>query len=132
LASGLHGWREVSVRILVADDDVEMRRMLCAVLRRSGFQVEAAEDGHAVRARLESAAAKPDIIITDLRMPGWSGFHVLEWTRRSLPRARVILITAFGDEQTHRRAAALGAAAVFDKPFNCEELLDAIGGLVGR
>jgi DNA-binding response OmpR family regulator len=122
----------MSVRILVADDDVEMRRMLCAVLRRSGFQVEVAEDGHAVRTRLESAVAKPDIIITDLRMPGWSGFHVLEWTRKSLPRARVILITAFGDEQTHRRAAALGAAAVFDKPFDCGELLDAIGGLVGR
>lgn len=123
----------MSTRVLVADDDAEMRKMLCAVLRRNGFEVEAAADGHDVRARLESTAAvTPDIIITDLRMPGWSGFHVLEWTRKSLPQARVILITAFGDEQTHRRAAALGAAAVFDKPFDCGELLDAIEGLVGR
>jgi DNA-binding NtrC family response regulator len=55
-------------------------------------------------------------------MPGPSGFDVLHWLQAWLPEVPLILITAFGDAQTHRRASELGAAAIIDKPFDLQEL----------
>ena len=108
--------------IVVAEDDKEMRNLLGASLRSRGFDVAEYRDGRELLARLESDANEdvriPSLVVSDLRMPGVSGLDVLHHMRRVLPDVPVILITAFGDDQTHRRAKALGAAAVVDKPFD--------------
>lgn len=112
-----------SALICIADDDPAMRGMLGASLRRQGFEVDEFDDGSALLDRLQEACngrQAPDLVVSDLRMPGTSGFDVLHWLKTNLPEVPVILITAFGDAQTHRRAQELGAVAVIDKPFDLQ------------
>jgi CheY-like chemotaxis protein len=114
---------------LLAEDDAAMRELLASQLRRAGLHVEVASSGEELRARLVSTHGEhlsPDIIVSDIRMPGWTGLEALRWLRDHRPQARVILITAFGDARTHQRARRLGAVAVFDKPFDVAELLTAV------
>ena len=63
------------------------------------------------------------LIISDIRMPGFTGMEVLEETSRKEAFPPMILITAFGDEKTHALADELGVAAMFDKPFDMDDLL---------
>lgn len=118
-------------RVLVADDDDEMRKMLATLLRRQGFDVQSASNGQEVVDRLAATDEAPDVLITDMRMPGISGMHLIQWVRERFPGTQVILITAFGDRRTHARAAELGAAAVFDKPFDFNDLLQAVHQVAG-
>lgn len=118
-------------RILLAEDDEEMRRMLAEWLRRDGYLVSEARDGVELTERICEALfregrAVPDVLITDLRMPGRDGLDVVSLLRGADSMIPVILITAFGDEETHRRAARLGADAVFDKPVDLDELRAAV------
>jgi CheY-like chemotaxis protein len=113
-----------STLVLVADDDPAMRSMLGASLRRRGLEVDECRDGTELLERLESLRLgddRPSLVVSDLRMPDVTGLDVVHWIGRWLPEVPVILITAFGDAQTHKRAKALGAAAVIDKPFDLEE-----------
>jgi CheY-like chemotaxis protein len=110
--------------VLIADDDEAMRSLLSTSLRSRGFEVAECRDGRELAHLLQSQATgvrTPTLIITDLRMPGLTGLDVLHWIGEHLPQVPVILITAFGDPRTHRRAKALGAAAVLDKPFDLED-----------
>lgn len=123
------------IRILVADDDEAMRSLLGTSLRREGFQVQEYVDGGKLLAELEAArngGPAPDLVVSDLRMPGVNGLDVLHWLRRWLPEVPVILITAFGDRQAHRRAEALGAFMVIDKPFDLGEFLQHVSETLRR
>jgi two-component system response regulator (stage 0 sporulation protein F) len=111
-------------RILVAEDDDEMRALLGQALRASGYEVAELSDGLHLVARLASKeSGEFGAIVSDIRMPGVSGLEVLEGLRKCKGAPPVILITAFGDRETHMLARRLGAAAMFDKPFDMEELL---------
>lgn len=117
--------------ILIAEDDAEMRQLLAASLRIPGYQVVLLEDGTRLRDYLRSHGdEEPALIISDIQMPGWTGFNVLQFVRRTLPNTPVVLITAFGDPQTHHRARELGAAAIFDKPFDLLQLRRVAHGLL--
>lgn len=109
--------------ILVVEDDQAMRSLLGASLRRRGFDVVLCQDGEELMRRLEAGGGvgSPSLIVSDLRMPGVDGFALLHWLGQRIPDVPVILITAFGDPQTHRRATELGAAVVLDKPFDLED-----------
>jgi DNA-binding response OmpR family regulator len=119
-------------RILVAEDDDEMRHLLVAALRRDGYEIIEARDGTEAVGYLyplvfgDCTAAPPDLIITDIRMPGWTGIRVLEMVRGGHVPTPVILITAFGAAETHAEARDLGAAGVFDKPFDVDDLRAAV------
>ncbi len=108
-----------------------MRDLLVAVFERSGYDVSAVPDGSALIERLrDDSRAPPDVVITDFVMPGIDGFGVLrEVERLSVPTA-VILITAFGDGITHRRALEHGAAVVVDKPFDLDAIRKLVRGIV--
>jgi DNA-binding response OmpR family regulator len=112
----------VAVHVLIAEDDTEMRRLLADALRRSGCEVAEAKDGSQLFA-VCSAGDGPafDVIVSDQRMPGRTGLDVLADLRRRGWRGAFVLITAFGDAETHAWASRLGAA-VFDKPFDLDEL----------
>nr|WP_323383283.1 response regulator [Myxococcus dinghuensis] len=121
--------------MLVAEDQPEMRALLRRALRRRGYEVVEAEDGPGlVQAIIDGLLADqtqvPDLIVTDVRMPGYSGLEVVARLRREGWTTPVILITAFGDAQVHREAEQLGAARVLDKPFAMEDLCDAAEALV--
>jgi CheY-like chemotaxis protein len=125
--------------VLLAEDDRAMREFIAAVLRRDGYDVVEASDGTELVERLAPMLRQPfdprvriALIISDVRMPGLTGLQVLEtlrWAEWSTP---IILITAFGDEATHRQARAHGATAVFDKPFALDELRAAVRAAVPR
>ena len=116
-------------RILLAEDDSEMRALLEHSLRRAGFEVIACPDGWTLIKHLENYLLSAenhenvDIIISDIRMPGPSGIAVLRDLGRLKSFPPMILITAFGDDKTHALAFQLGAAAIFDKPFDIDELI---------
>ena len=123
-------------RILLAEDDDEMRHLLAAVLRREGYEIIEASDGTEAVGYIYplvfggNAAAAPDLIITDLCMPGWTGIRILEMVCGGHVPLPVILITAFGAAETHAEARHLGAAAMFDKPFDVDDLRAAVLKLV--
>jgi DNA-binding response OmpR family regulator len=112
-------------RVIVAEDDAAMRRLLASTLRRDGYEVTEAASGlqlfEALR-RAVFAAAAPDFIVSDVRMPGGSGLQVLEAIRVAGWSVPVILITAFGDEDVRCEGARLGAACVLSKPFDMDDL----------
>jgi two-component system, response regulator, stage 0 sporulation protein F len=118
-------------RVLVADDQTEMRTLIRKMLVRRGYEVVEATDGpDLVRVLVEGLTAEesraPDLIITDVRMPGFTGLEVLARLRREQWTTPVILITAFGDTQLHREALRLGATCVLNKPFDMDELKGAV------
>ena len=125
--------RSTAVRVLVAEDDGAMRDLIAASLGAAGFVVELVDDGGALRERLGPGAADaplPQVVVSDLRMPGWTGLKALRFLQRHHPTIPVVLITAFGDPATHARARKLGAAAVFDKPIELASLRDTLLALV--
>ena len=115
-------------RVVLAEDDRELRTLLAGMLRRDGYVVAEAVSGWGLLEQLTARAERWDdfdLIISDIVMPEFSGLDVLETLKKvgGLPRAHIpiVLITAFGDEPVHVRARQLGAR-LFDKPFDLEEL----------
>jgi two-component system response regulator (stage 0 sporulation protein F) len=117
------------LRVLVAEDDDEMRTYLAKTLRHSGHKVVEIANGSELRAYFDRIAESVeadissyiDIIVSDICMPGKTALDVLRDLKQVAKQVPIVLITAFGDKRTHREALAMGATAVFDKPFNIEE-----------
>jgi len=116
--------------VLVAEDDLEMRRLVAATLRRDGFDILEAADGAEALTLLQRAGSDgvpaPCAIITDLGMPRCSGRTVVAVLHRSASSIPLFVITAFGDEETHESMRSYGVRAVFDKPFRLDELRRAV------
>ncbi len=111
-------------RILVVDDDPEMRALLQDVLRGAGYDVTEATDG--AQAVLAMRARAFDVILMDKNMPGPSGLDLLPGFRRVSPTSRIIMMTAFGDLPSYMEAVEKGAVEYLFKPFRMEELKAAI------
>ena len=107
-------------RILVVDDDESLRWVTQAQLQQSGYEVNAAANGNE---GLESIQhAPPDLVITDLKMPGMSGLELLKKIRADYPEILVIVVTAFGTVETAVEAMKGGAYDYITKPVNMDEL----------
>ncbi len=111
-------------RILIVDDDPEMRALLLDVLRTEGFDVGEAKDG--TEAVLALRARSFDLILMDKNMPGPSGLDLLPGFRRVCPQSPIIMMTAFGDVPSYMEAIEKGAVEFLFKPFRMEELKAAI------
>jgi len=114
-------------RVFLGEDDVEMRALMATALRCDGHDVIEAANGLDLLRQVQALQASTvtdvrDIVVTDVRMPGASGLEVLAVLRMLLPCVPVILVTGFGDDETHLVANRLGAVMVFDKPFRMDEL----------
>jgi DNA-binding NtrC family response regulator len=117
------------IRVLVVDDDGEMRRLLRRSLEVDGHHVAERERGTQVLSALREEPPF-DLVILDNRMPGLHGLDLLPTLRREFPRLPVLLVTAFGGRQVATSALRLGAASYLEKPFRLGQLRDAIAGLV--
>lgn len=116
-------------RILVVDDEPQIRRSLQVNLERSGYAVDAVETGEAA---LESARNRhPDVIILDLLLPGIGGVEVVRRIRAS-STVPIIVLSALGEETRKVEALELGADDYMTKPFGMEELLARIRSLLRR
>lgn len=107
-------------KILIIDDDTSLRRVLEYNLQEAGYLALTAADGEAGLALFDEQ--QPDLVITDLKMPGMSGFQVLAAVKERAPQTPVIVITAFGAVETAVEAMKLGAYDYITKPFNRDEL----------
>ena len=116
------------VRVLLAEDDRQMRSLLAYALRSEGYKVTECHDGDQFVDRIVTPSREVDfdLIISDVRMPGHSGLEVLDAGRQLEGFPPMILITAFGSDSLHARAQRLGAIAVFDKPFDIDDLVNKV------
>jgi DNA-binding NtrC family response regulator len=108
-------------RVLVVDDDAEMRALLADVLGNEGYAVEGVANGAEALIRLRTEAF--GAIVLDKNMPGLSGLDLLPGLRTICPDTPVIMITAFGDVGTYVDAMEKGAFEYVFKPFRMEELV---------
>jgi len=107
-------------RILIADDEPNLRRVLVAILRRDGHDVVQATDGSEALERLSGGDV--DVVITDLRMPKVDGMEVLRQTSRTAPHVPVIIITAYGSVGQAVEAIKAGAFDYIEKPFEQDQI----------
>jgi CheY-like chemotaxis protein len=124
-------------RVLVAEDDREMRRLVVEALRKDGHDVIEASDGGRMLVRIaelfdeDQSMAAVDLIVSDVRMPICSGLDLIERMFEARWTVPCILMTAFGDEEVRRRAEAVGAV-LLDKPLRLDELREAVRRLARR
>ena len=114
------------MRILLADNDERVRRSAHSLLGRFGCVVETARDGREALTMARMSAY--DAILADIRLPDLSGYDVYKQLRQAQPKARVILMTAFGYDPSHSlvKARQDGLKFVLFKPFRVDQLLDAL------
>ncbi len=108
-------------KILIVEDERSMRDLLGLMLRKEGYQVDAAESAERAEERLRTGGPF-DLIITDISMPGKSGLDLLRHSRRVAPDTAVVLMTAFGSKETAIEALNQGAAYYVEKPFDLDEM----------
>jgi len=112
------------VRILLADDDPALRRVLQFKLRKQGYDVTAVEDGAKALDVLKEKSF--DLLLSDMMMPGLTGIELLEQALPLRPELEVILITAFAEVSQAVQAVKLGAFDYLTKPFEDDQLFLAI------
>jgi DNA-binding NtrC family response regulator len=108
-------------RILIVDDEANARTALAELLRDEGFQVETAADGFKALPKVEEFG--PDLLLTDLKMPGLDGLELMRKARESDPDIAAVVMTAYGAIDTAVAAMRQGAADYLTKPINVDELL---------
>lgn len=107
-------------KILVIDDDQSIRKTLTSYLKKHGYEVLSAENGTTGIEIVKSEL--PDLVITDIRMPGADGFEVLKNVKEIDPHIHVIIITAFDDMHSTVKAMQQGAYDYIEKPLEIENL----------
>jgi CheY-like chemotaxis protein len=122
----------MSALILVVDDEPDVaelfRQQFRKDLRASRFAMEFAQSASEALERLRGAEhARLILILSDVNMPGMTGLELLPRARQARPDVPVIMITAYGDADTRRKAIEGGAAGLFTKPIDFPELRGEIG-----
>jgi DNA-binding response OmpR family regulator len=130
---GLPGWYESGVsarpRVLVVDDDEDIRTLVRELLERAGYTVDEAENGRAALRTLFSSV--PSLVILDVTMPDLDGYQTLERIR-DLSDVPVIMLTARTQELEKVRGLSAGADDYVAKPFGRQELLARVQALLRR
>ena len=118
--------------VLVIDDTPEVRQVIVQTLAAFGFAAREAADG---KSGIELALARrPNLIICDVRMPGFDGFQTLSAIRNRAETANIpfIFLTAAADKREMRRGMSSGADDYLTKPFTPEELMEAVTSRLAR
>jgi len=111
-------------RILIAEDEDRLRRLFAMLLSNAGYKMSLAEDGLQAWELFEKT--RPDVVLTDLRMPNLDGMALLERIKQASPETPVIVITAYGAIESAVEAMKAGAADYLTKPVEEEQLKLAI------
>jgi DNA-binding response OmpR family regulator len=112
-------------RVVIAEDDDDMRNVLCELVSALGVDVASASSGGDLILLLTDDGPV-DLLITDVRMPWMTGFQVALSARNSGLGIPIIIVTAFPDETLRAQVEDLGRAVLLAKPFRPEELLSLV------
>ena len=115
-------------RILVVDDEEDVRILVCRILRDLDYEVDGAGDGGEALAKIEEH--RPDLVVLDLMMPGMDGWSVLAALRKHPSPPPVVVMTALADYPTFARVVKDGAAADVCKPVRFHELVATCQGVL--
>ncbi|MCC5876652.1 MAG: response regulator [Candidatus Sumerlaeia bacterium] len=117
-------------RLLIAEDELDLRMLLQRTLTREGFDVETAANG---RDALRILKTNPDfdLLITDIKMPEKDGEQLMEEARALCPDLKVVLITGYAELQQHYQLMKKGAFDYVTKPFKIPDLLEVIDRATG-
>jgi DNA-binding response OmpR family regulator len=109
-----------NARVLIIEDDEEMRSLLKDFFVKEGFETDSVSNGYDAFGIITK---KPfDLVVTDIRMPGLTGLDILPRIKKIQPEVAIIVITAFGTEEVRRKAFERGAKAYLEKPIHFQEL----------
>jgi DNA-binding response OmpR family regulator len=117
------------MKILIADDDVELLALIGFTLSQSGFVAIKANDGHSALQQFHKEA--PDLVVLDINMPGGNGFEVCARIREH-SRTPIMMLTARGEEEDLVKALELGADDYLNKPFSPRTLIARVKALLRR
>jgi CheY-like chemotaxis protein len=120
--------------VFLAEDDRSLRATIALLLRRDGHRVIEAHDGVDLLVDISEGGVAPDdaVVVTDLRMPMIGGLAVLRSLCRKSRHPLFILMTAFATPAIRKEAEALGVVAVFDKPFDLDELRQVLAAIAAE
>ena len=113
-------------RVLVVDDNHEVRRMVTASIKTLDAHIDVLDVPSAEEALFISASLPLDLVVIDFRLPGMSGLEMVSRLRKRRPAAKIILVTGVTDEPTRQQIATAGADAFFFKPIEINNFLDAV------
>ncbi len=116
----------MSAKILIAEDDADLRDLLQDDLEDAGYETVVAIDGRAALTHIERKRELIDLLITDVRMPGLTGAALLSAMRTQRAEAPVIIVTAFGSVEQAVELVKAGAFQYLTKPFDTDDLLRAV------
>ncbi|MCL6515864.1 response regulator [Alicyclobacillus sp.] len=114
----------MSKKVLIVDDQFGIRVLLQEVLLQEGYQVFQAANGPAALEIVRQEA--PDLILLDMKIPGMDGLEILRNLRKMGASTKVIMMTAYGELDLIQEAMEMGALAHFTKPFDIDELRQAV------
>ncbi len=117
--------------ILVADDDLEIQKMVKAALGTIGAEVITADDG--AEALEKILVERPQLVILDVMMPKLSGWEVLKYirTHEETRETKIIMLTGIGERVNQATSPLFGADSHLDKPFTFEILADKVRSMLG-
>ncbi|MGD6794059.1 response regulator [Metabacillus indicus] len=111
-------------KILIVDDQYGIRILLNEVFQKAGYQTYQAANGFQALEIVDKH--KPDLVLLDMKIPGMDGIEILKRMRVVEPDIRVIIMTAYGELDMIQEAKDLGALTHFAKPFDIDEIRDAV------
>ncbi len=116
-----------TTKILIADDDEEIRRALTAALSGNGYHSTSVSDGDEAIAYLRDNPV--DVLILDIMMPRVSGLEVLRHVQKQLPALKIIVLSGYLGTNLQRECENLGALHTLTKPYDFEDLMAILSAL---
>jgi two-component system response regulator PilR (NtrC family) len=120
----------MNARILIVDDEGDIRLTLATFLKEEGYQCQTAHDGESALERVRDGGI--DVVLTDVSMPGMGGIELMRQVHQWSPETMVLLMTAYASVETAIEALRSGAADYFLKPLDLDELAVRIRSLIQR
>jgi CheY-like chemotaxis protein len=121
---------EPARKVLIIDDNEDLRYLMQSLLREAGYDVVTAENGE--QALQAAGRFSFDLFILDLRLPDIGGFELIERLREELPGAAIVVVSGYAGCLEQRRLGEMGVARVLGKPFRANRLLESVHALTGR
>lgn len=118
------------MKVLIVDDQYGIRLLLYEVFSKEGYQTFSAANGKEAIDIVQKES--PDIVLLDMKIPGMDGLEILKHIKKIIPDIKVIMMTAYGELDMLQEANSYGVITHFTKPFDIEQLRDAVRAILNN